>query len=88
MRKRAKEKMVAKGFVEIDVQDWSDLKERLATVEANLEQIMNNHLVHIQEEVTWIKNRLNGSYRPPWAIVAIITFLSALSVGLLVHALF
>jgi len=80
--------MSAKGYVEIDVQDWTELNARIATVEEKVDQMMNNHLKHIQDEVTWIKTRMEKGYRPPWSMVALVTILSSLCVGLIVHAIF
>ena len=88
MRQRAKDVMASKGYIEIDVQAWTELNKRLSTVEANQQQIMNNHLKHIKDEVSWIKERLERGYRPPWSVITILTFLSSVCVGLIVHAIF
>ena len=76
--------MAAKGFIEIDVQDWTEIKERLAKLEADMEQMMCNHLKHCMEELHWIRERLSKGYRPPWTVVALITLLTSAGVGLLV----
>jgi len=77
---------MGKGFIEIDVQDWSRLNERIASLETNMEQLLTNHLKHIEAEMQWIKERLSKGYRPPWSVVVVITFLTSICVGLIVNA--
>lgn len=87
MKNRARKAMSSKGFIEIGVEDWADLKERIKALEVSVEQLsenLNMHLVDEKEEMKWIKERLNRGYRPPWSVVIIITFLTSLCVGLIV----
>jgi len=89
--------MGQRGYIEIDLADWTEVKERIARLEANSKTILDTLNKHISEEErhqsveekdhVWLKQRLGRGTRPPWSVVAIITFLSALSVGLIVHSL-
>ena len=79
--------MSAKGFVEIDVQEWSELMSKISVLEADVKEMKTNHLPHIYGELKAIREKMS-SYRPPWSIVAIITVLSSLCVALIVHAIF
>jgi len=86
--------MSQRGYLEIDLADWTEVKERIARLEANTKTIietLNSHIAEEerhqgveQEDHVWIKQRLGRGTRPPWSVVMIITFLSALCVGLLV----
>ena len=73
--------MAAKGYIEISVQDWTELKEQIAKLEADMEQLMCNHLKHCMDELHWIKKKMSH-YRPPWSVVTIITILTALCAAL------
>ena len=64
--------------------EWINLVQRMSVVETFVSELRNNHIPHIRDELTWIKERLNRGYRPPWTLVTLISFLSALCVGLLV----
>ena len=61
--------------------------DRLSRVETKVEGIMDNHLPEIQKDIKWIIVKLS-TYRPPWSIVVIISFLCSLSVGLIVYGIF
>lgn len=65
--------------------EHADLMQRLSIVETFVQEINQNHLPHIREELSWIKNKL-GSSRPSWSVATLIALLSSLSVGLLVRA--
>lgn len=64
--------------------DWIELVKQVTRLEETVRNIETNHMVHIKEELEWIKKRLNNGYRPPWSVVCLITFLASLSIGLLV----
>ena len=61
-----------------------ELVERVARLEERVNVILDNHIPHLEENIQWIRERLNRGYRPPWTVVALITFLTSLSVGLLI----
>ena len=79
--------MAAKGYIEITVEDWTDLKAQIAVLQAGLEDIKTNHLDHMYAELKMIRTKMS-TYRPPWSVVALLTILSSLCVGLIVHAVF
>ena len=83
MRQRAKDAMAAKGFCEIPIDEWTEMKERLVKVETMIEQLVTNHLKHCVDEITWIKERLSRG-RPSWTVTTILAFLSSTTVGLLI----
>ena len=56
------------------------MERRMATVEAFVKEIRENHLPHIDTQLDTISSRLN---RPTWSVVALITFLTSISCGLL-----
>ena len=65
-----------------------ELRERLARLEEKTEHIItkvddikNNHLPSIYKKIEKVTNR------PSWIVTVIITFLSSLSVGLIVRIL-
>jgi hypothetical protein len=79
--------MAARGYLEIDIKDWTEIKERLAKLEADMEQIMDVHLKHCLRELQCIHKKME-SPRPSWTVTIIITILSSLCVGLIVNAVF
>jgi hypothetical protein len=76
---------MSKGFVEIPISEWTEMRERLTRLEEQMEFLVTNHLKHIEQEVQWIRDRLSRGYRPPWSVVAVVTLLTSLCVGLIVH---
>lgn len=70
--------MATKGYTEIPIEEWHDLRDRLA----RLEEKVDNELTHLSSDMRWIKGKMSQN-RPPWSVVSIIVFLSALCVGLL-----
>ena len=58
--------------------EFSELRERMARLEEKAK--------NIESDVKWIMKRLQA-YRPPWSVVVLITFLSCVSVGLIVRTL-
>ena len=87
MRQRAKNQMIAKGYLEISIDEWTDLRTKVGVMESDMEQIKDNHLPHIYKELKAIREKVN-EYRPPWTVVAIITFLTSVCVALIVHLRF
>lgn len=75
--------MAAKGYIEIPVDEWTEMKERVAKMETLMEQMLNNHLKHCETEIHWIKERISRG-RPSWTVAAMLAFLSSTTVGLLV----
>ena len=64
-----------------------EVVQRLSVVETFIEEIRGNDLPHIRGELSWIRERLNRGYRPPWTVATLIAFLTSLSVGLTVALL-
>jgi len=74
--------MAARGFIEIPINEWTEMKERLVKVETMIQNLIENHLQHYATEIQWIKERLSRG-RPSWTVTTIIAFLSSTTVGLL-----
>lgn len=87
MRQRAKDNMSAKGYIEIDVKEWTELKTAVGILTSDMTQLKDNHLPHIYGELKTIREKMSSS-RPSWSVAAIIVVLSSLCVGLIVHAIF
>lgn len=68
--------------IDISKEDWINLNERIITVETELHSLINNHIKHLADDITYIKEKMNGK-RPSWSVSVIITFLCSLSVALI-----
>ena len=60
------------------------LERRLTMIETWIDEMKENHLPHIRSELSWIRERLNRGYRPPWSVTVIVSLLLSTCVGLLV----
>ena len=67
--------------------EWIDLIQRVTRLESAITVLVENDIPHIREELTWIRERLNRGYRPPWSVAALVAFFASLSVGLAVALL-
>ena len=66
-----------------------ELVERLIRLEERVNGMVTNELTHLKQAIdrveTVVTRMANRGTRPPWSVVALITFLTATSVGLLVR---
>jgi len=62
--------------------DWVELVERVTRIETILEDILANHLPHVNQELQWMKSRLS---RPSWSVTTLLALLTSACVGLLVQ---
>jgi hypothetical protein len=75
--------MAAKGYIEIPVDEWTEVKERMVRLETMIQNLMDNHLSHCADEIKWIKEKMSKG-RPSWTVSTIIALLSSTTVGLLI----
>jgi hypothetical protein len=70
-------------------QKHAEIDRRIAVVETSLQLNFERIYTKINTEtLLWASKAAESAKRPGWATLAIITFLSCLSVGLIVAALF
>lgn len=62
-------------------EDFGKMKSRMHNVEEDIDEILHNHLVHIEANISSIEKKLNS--RPSWSVSIVITFLTGLCVLLI-----
>jgi len=66
--------MASKGYTEIPIEEWTDLRVKVGKLETAHKSI--------HSDLEFIKDKLSKN-RPTWSTLVVITFLTSLSIGAL-----